>query len=82
MHIDKQIINTIPKLIHVFIQERGAYKQQFSNCFFTYIFSGKNTKDNHLSTLAFVICHLPVTLFIRNTGDIDTSWLLIYCMII
>jgi len=42
------------------IQDRGAYKQKFSNCFFIYIFSGKNTLDNHISTLIFVICRLPV----------------------
>jgi len=41
------------------------------------MFAGKK-KDNHLSTLVFVICRLPVTKFTRNTGDIDTSWLLIH----
>jgi hypothetical protein len=30
MHIDKQIINIIPKYIHVFIQDHGAYKQKNS----------------------------------------------------
>ena len=42
--------------------------------------SGKNTKDNHLSTLSFVIYRHPVTLF---TGTlIDTSWILIYFTIL
>jgi hypothetical protein len=30
MHIDEQIINIIPKSIHVFIQDRGAYKHKHS----------------------------------------------------
>jgi hypothetical protein len=29
-------------------------------------YSGKNTKDNHLSTFTFVIYRHPVTLFTRN----------------
>jgi len=37
---------------------------------FLYIFSGKNSRENHLSTLIFVNC-LPVILFPMNADDID-----------
>ena len=36
MRIDEEIVNIIPKLIHVFTQDSGAYKQK--NCFLTYNF--------------------------------------------
>ena len=52
--------------------------KMFVLCFYIFNFSGKNTKDDHLSTLVFVCCRLPVTQFTRNAGDIDTRRLLIY----
>ena len=57
----EQIVNTIHKCFHVFIHDRGAYKHKNTRivslplCFF-----GKNTKDNHLSTLNVAICRRPV----------------------
>jgi hypothetical protein len=38
MHIDEQITNIISKWIHVFIQDRGAYKNKNARIVFTYIF--------------------------------------------
>ena len=58
MRIVEQIINIIPKWVH----DCGTYK--YKNGRFVYIlcfFSGKNTKENRLSTLICVICRLPVT---------------------
>jgi hypothetical protein len=45
-----------------------------SLCVFTpSFFSGKNTKDDHLSTLVFVNCHFQVLLFPRNVADIKCN---------
>jgi uncharacterized Fe-S radical SAM superfamily protein PflX len=42
MRIDEEIVNIIPKLIHVFTLDSGAYKHK--NCFLTYhFFCEKNT---------------------------------------
>ena len=42
MRIDEEIVNIIPKLIHVFTQDSGAYKHK--SCFLTNnFFCGKNT---------------------------------------
>ena len=37
MRIDDQIIDIIPKWIHVLIQDHGAYKQKCLYCFLTYL---------------------------------------------
>ena len=71
MRIVEHIINIILKWFQALMQDRGAYTHFFN--------SEKNTKDNHLTTLIFVIFRLAVT---RNAGDIDASWLqfiLRYC---
>jgi len=61
MCIAEQIINLIPKWFHGFIQDIGTYKYKYARFVSLHIFfSGINTKDNHLSTLTFVICYLSV----------------------
>ena len=67
IHIFNQIINIIPKWFHVFTQDRGAYNHKNILVLFLYIgLFWKNTEDNHLSTLTFVICRLPVTLISKE----------------
>jgi hypothetical protein len=50
------------------VENLGFQCMKFNGCsaeilelFLDIMFSGKNTKDNHLSTLTFVICRHPVT---------------------
>jgi len=44
MHIDEQIINIIPWWLHVFIQDRGAYKHKYARIvFYIYFFPEQNT---------------------------------------
>jgi hypothetical protein len=55
---------------------RTEWHRNFMLFLYIYIFSEKNTTD-HLPTLTFVNCGLPVTLLTRNTGDIIDTCLLI-----
>ena len=66
--------NTIPKRFHVFIQDRGWYI--YKN---TPIVSWKITKDNHLSTLTFIISRLPVKYFTCNSAKLtlDGYWFIL-----
>jgi len=63
MSMAEHNINMIPLSIRAFIQYHSAYEhKKYSYCFFTYSFIfGHKSKDNHLSTLTFVIHRLPVT---------------------
>ena len=55
MRIDEEIVNIIPKLIHVFTQDSGAYKHK--NCFLTNnFFCGK--KYLRQPSINFDVCNL------------------------
>ena len=67
-------MDMIPELFHVLIHDSVAYRHEHFRNLSLYIsifFSGKNTIDNHLSTMICVNCRLPVTLTSGNTSDIE-----------
>jgi len=58
MQIEEQIIDIFPKLIHVFIQDCGAYKHNNVRIVLDKKFFQKKILDNYLSTYTFVICRI------------------------